>query len=419
MNLPLFIGLRYTRARRRNHFISFISTTSMAGVALGVWALITVMSVMNGFHADLRERILFVVSHVTISGQGGQLRDWRGVSRRAAEHSQVRAQAPFILGQGMLTRGGATAGVLIRGISPEREREVSQVLEHITEGEAALVPGEFEIILGATLARSLGVFVGDKVTLVAPKGRVTPAGFLPRLKRFRVKGLFQIDMHQYDSGIALVHIEDAAKLFLPGGGGESSPRRVSGLRLKLADVDSAPRVRRDLAGALGGGYAVRDWSMEHANFFRALEIEKRVVFIVLLLIIAVAAFNIVSTLVMAVTDKQADIAILRTLGMSPAGVMRVFVVQGVFIGVAGTIIGGALGVLTALNIETIIPALENFFNTELFPVDVYVITDFPAQMRWSDVSRVIGAALAMSFLATLYPAWRASRVEPAEALRYE
>ncbi|CAJ2376563.1 MAG: Lipoprotein-releasing system transmembrane protein LolC [Arenicellales bacterium IbO2] len=416
MNLPLFIGLRYTRARRRNHFISFISTTSMAGVALGVWALITVMSVMNGFHADLRERILFVVSHVTISGQGGQLRDWRGVSRRAAEHSQVRAQAPFILGQGMLTRGGATAGVLIRGISPEREREVSQVLEHITEGEAALVPGEFEIILGATLARSLGVFVGDKVTLVAPKGRVTPAGFLPRLKRFRVKGLFQIDMHQYDSGIALVHIEDAAKLFLPGGGGSD---RVSGLRLKLADVDSAPRVRRDLAGALGGGYAVRDWSMEHANFFRALEIEKRVVFIVLLLIIAVAAFNIVSTLVMAVTDKQADIAILRTLGMSPAGVMRVFVVQGVFIGVAGTIIGGALGVLTALNIETIIPALENFFNTELFPVDVYVITDFPAQMRWSDVSRVIGAALAMSFLATLYPAWRASRVEPAEALRYE
>ena len=388
----------------------------MAGVALGVWALITVMSVMNGFHADLRERILFVVSHVTISGQGGQLRDWRGVSRRAAEHSQVRAQAPFILGQGMLTRGGATAGVLIRGISPEREREVSQVLEHITEGEAALVPGEFEIILGATLARSLGVFVGDKVTLVAPKGRVTPAGFLPRLKRFRVKGLFQIDMHQYDSGIALVHIEDAAKLFLPGGGGAD---RVSGLRLKLADVDSAPRVRRDLAGALGGGYAVRDWSMEHANFFRALEIEKRVVFIVLLLIIAVAAFNIVSTLVMAVTDKQADIAILRTLGMSPAGVMRVFVVQGVFIGVAGTIIGGALGVLTALNIETIIPALENFFNTELFPVDVYVITDFPAQMRWSDVSRVIGAALAMSFLATLYPAWRASRVEPAEALRYE
>ena len=416
MNLPLFIGLRYTRARRRNHFISFISTTSMAGVALGVWALITVMSVMNGFHADLRERILFVVSHVTISGQGGQLRDWRGVSRRAAEHSQVRAQAPFILGQGMLTRGGATAGVLIRGVAPEREREVSQVLEHITEGEAALVPGEFEIILGATLARSLGVFVGDKVTLVAPKGRVTPAGFLPRLKRFRVKGLFQIDMHQYDSGIALVHIEDAAKLFLPGGGGSD---RVSGLRLKLADVDSAPRVRRDLAGALGGGYAVRDWSMEHANFFRALEIEKRVVFIVLLLIIAVAAFNIVSTLVMAVTDKQADIAILRTLGMSPAGVMRVFVVQGVFIGVAGTIIGGALGVLTALNIETIIPALENFFNTELFPVDVYVITDFPAQMRWSDVSRVIGAALAMSFLATLYPAWRASRVEPAEALRYE
>ncbi|MGR3914608.1 MAG: lipoprotein-releasing ABC transporter permease subunit [Gammaproteobacteria bacterium] len=414
MNLPLelFIGLRYTRARRRNHFISFISMTSMAGVALGVWALITVMSVMNGFHTDLRDRILFVVSHVTVSGHGGQLRDWRGVSRRIAAHSQVRAQAPYIIGQGMLTRGGTAAGVLIRGITPHKERAVSEVLKHIVDGDAEIAPGDFGIILGASLARALGAGVGDKVTLVAPKGRVTPAGLLPRLKRFRVAGLFRIDMHQYDSGIALIHIEDAARLF----GIESG---ASGLRLKLGDVDRAPLVRRQLAASLGGAYRVRDWSMEHANFFRALEIEKRVVFIVLLLIIAVAAFNIVSTLVMVVTDKQADIAILRTLGLSPAGIMKVFMVQGVVIGVTGTALGGAFGVLTALNIETIIPAIEEFFNTELFPVDVYVITDFPAQMRWTDVSRIVSASLSMSFLATLYPAWKASRVAPADALRYE
>ncbi|MGI9310930.1 MAG: lipoprotein-releasing ABC transporter permease subunit [bacterium] len=411
--LSLFIGLRYTRAKRRNHFISFITVTSMAGVALGVWALITVMSVMNGFHADLRARILFVVSHVTVSGDGARLGDWEAVAADVARHPRVRAQAPYIVGQGMLTRGASATGALIRGIDPQRERAVSAVLDHIVAGDAdALADGAFGIVLGASLARALGVGVGDKVTLVAPKGRATPAGFLPRLKRFTVVGLFRIDMHQYDSGIALIHIADAARLF--GAAGE-----VSGLRLKLDDVDAAPTVRRELATRLGGGYRLRDWTLEHANFFRALEIEKRVVFIVLLLIIAVAAFNIVSTLVMIVADKRADIAILRTLGLSPAGVMRIFIVQGAVIGVIGTALGGALGVLTALNIETLIPAIENFFRTELFPVDVYLITDFPAQMRWSDVSRIIAAALGMSFLATLYPAWRASRVAPADALRHE
>lgn len=409
----IFIGLRYTRARRRNHFISFISAISMAGIVLGVWALITVMSIMNGFHADLRDRILFVVSHVTVSDAGGDLADWRTAAQQTAAHPQVRAQAPYILGQGMLTRGGAATGALIRGISPARERDVSQVLDHIVAGRAeALEAGAYQIILGDTLARALGARVGDKVTLVAPKGRVTPAGLLPRLKRFTVAGLFRINMHEYDSGIALIHIEDAARLFGASG-------TVSGLRLKLDDVEQAPAVRRALARQLGGGYRIRDWSMEHANFFRALQIEKRVVFIVLLLIIAVAAFNIVSTQVMIVTDKRADVAILRTLGLSPAGVMKIFVVQGTVIGVAGTVLGGVLGVITALNVETLIPAIENFFNTELFPVDVYLITDFPAQMRWADVSRVIAAALSMSFLATLYPAWKASRVAPADALRYE
>ena len=415
MKLPLelFIGLRYTRARRRNHFISFISMISMAGVVLGVWALITVMSIMNGFHADLRDRILFVVPHVTVSDYGGGIKDWQSASNKIAQHPQVRAQAPYILGQGLLTKGAQATGVLIRGISPQRERDVSQVLNHIVLGNPdALVPGGFGIILGESLARTLGVSVGDKVTVVAPKGKVTPAGMLPRLKRFSVVGLFRIDMHQYDNGIALIHIDDAARLF--GLRGE-----VSGLRLKLAQVEQAPSVRRELVEQLDGAYHIRDWTMEHTNFFRALEIEKRVVFIVLLLIIAVAAFNIVSTLVMIVTDKRPDVAILRTLGLSPAGVMKIFMVQGTVIGVVGTLLGGVLGVITALNVDTIIPALENFFNTELFPVDVYVITDFPAQMRWADVSRIILAALTMSFFATLYPAWKASRVRPAEALRYE
>lgn len=411
--LEIFIGLRYTRARRRNHFISFISTISMAGVALGIWALITVMSIMNGFHADLRDRILFVVSHVTVSGYAGALDDWRAASDKIATHPQVQSQAPYILGQGMLTRGDQVTGALIRGISPQHERNVSAVLEHIVEGSPeALKPGDFGIILGTSLARTLGVSVGDKVTLIVPKGKVTPAGLLPRLKRFSVVGLFRIDMHQYDSGIALIHIDDAARLF-------GLHNEVSGLRLKLAQVERAPTVRRQLLEQLDGNYRIRDWTMEHANFFRALEIEKRVVFIVLLLIIAVAAFNIVSTLVMIVTDKQPEVAILRTLGLSPAGVMKVFMVQGTVIGVVGTVLGGVFGVITALNIETIIPALENFFNTQLFPVDVYLITDFPAQMRWSDVSRIILAALTMSFIATLYPAWKASRVQPAEALRYE
>ena len=415
MKLPLeiFIGLRYTRARRRNHFISFISMTSMAGVILGVWALITVMSIMNGFHKDLRDRILFVVSHVTVSDYSGSLGDWQAASAKIAKHPQVQSQAPYILGQGMLTKGSQATGALIRGIEPQREREVSEVLGHIVEGDPeALRPGEFGIILGASLARILGVSVGGKVTVVAPKGKVTPAGLLPRLKRFTVVGLFRINMHEYDSGIALIHIEDAARLF--GVVGE-----VSGLRLKLADVEQAPTVRRQLAEQLDGLYRIRDWTMEHTNFFRALEIEKRVVFIVLLLIIAVAAFNIVSTLVMIVTDKQPDVAILRTLGLSPAGIMKIFMVQGTVIGVVGTLLGSVLGVITAINVDTIIPALENLFNTELFPVDVYLITGFPAEMRWPDVVRVVVAALAMSFLATLYPAWKASRVRPAEALRYE
>ncbi len=411
--LELLIGLRYTRAKRRNHFISFISATSMIGVVLGVWALITVMSIMNGFHKDLRDRILFVVSHVTVSDISGSLADWQGVSTLVAGNPEVQAQSPFILGQGMITKGSEVTGALIRGILPEQERQVSEVLDHIIEGNPdALRAGDFGIILGDTLARILGVKVGGKVTVVAPKGKVTPAGLLPRLKRFTVVGLFKINMHEYDSGIALIHIEDAARLL-------GMKNEVSGLRLKLNDVDLAPRVSYQIVQELPPNYRIRDWTQEHANFFRALEIEKRVVFIVLMLIIAVAAFNIVSTLVMIVTDKQPDVAILRTLGMSPGSVMKVFMVQGTVIGVVGTLLGAGLGVLTALNVRTIIPAIERFFNTELFPVSVYVITDFPAELRWLDVTWVVIISLILSFLATLYPAWRASRVQPADALRYD
>ncbi len=411
--LELLIGLRYTRAKRRNHFVSFISLTSMLGIVLGVWALITVMSIMNGFHNDLKDRILFVVSHVTVSDYNDRLKEWEKVADFVGKHPEVVDYAPFILGQAMLVKGKQVTGALIRGIEPAEERKVSQVLDHIVEGDADLLKdGEFGIVLGDYLAQILGVGLGDKVNVVAPKGRVTPAGLLPRMKRFTIIGIFRINMHEYDSGIALIHIGDAARLLSMG-------EDVSGLRLKLVDAEDSRMVQRELSDQFGGNYNVKDWTMEHRNFFRALEIEKRVVFIILLLIIAVAAFNIVSTLVMIVTDKQPDVAILRTLGLSPGSVMKVFMVQGSIIGLVGTLVGGIAGVLTAINVETLIPAIENFFNTELFPSDIYVISDFPADMRWSDVTMIIGASLIMSFLATLYPAWRASRVEPAEALRYE
>lgn len=411
--LELMIGLRYLRAKRRNHFISFISVISMLGIILGVWALITIMSVMNGFHADLRDRILFVVSHVTVGAPSGHLDNWDRVARYTAELDEVRALAPFVLGQGLLANGKHVTGALIRGIDPDLERTVSEVLDHVVAGEPSdLKPGSYSIVLGTHLARSLGLEMGDKVTLVAPKGKVTPAGMLPRMKRFTVAGIFEIDMYEYDSGIALVHIDDLRRVL---GIGDA----VSGVRLKLSDVDRARPVRSEIQQRLGNRFRVRDWTQEHANFFRALEIEKRVVFIIMLLIVAVAAFNIVSTLVMIVTDKESDVAILRTLGMSPAGIMRIFVVQGSVIGIIGVILGGATGVVTALNIETLIPWLERVFNTELFPSDVYVISEFPARLDWLDVSLVVGASLAMSFLATIYPAFRASRVEPAEALRYD
>ena len=411
--VALFIGLRYTRARRRNHFVSFISGVSILGITIGVWALITVLSVMNGFERELRERILTVASHATVSARTGWLEDWPELSRSVSEHPEVLAAAPFIYGQGLLTRADTVSGVLIRGVLPEKEREVSSILDHLTAGESgSLRQGGWNIVLGAQLARSLGVSVGDRVTLIAPKGKITPAGLLPRMRRFEVSAIFEMDMYEYDSGIALIHLEDAARLLETEGG-------VTGVRLRLEEIYRAPLVSQQLRQRLGGNFRLTDWTREHANFFTALKIERRVMFVILLLIIAVAAFNIVSTLVMVVTDKRADVAILRTLGLGPLQVMAVFIVQGVVIGFGGTLVGGVLGVLTALNIETLVPWVENLFGIEFFPASVYVISDFPAQLKWPDVYLISGVSFLICLAATLYPAWRASRTQPAEALRYE
>ena len=413
MNLPGFIGLRYTRAKRRNGFISFISLTSMIVIALGVWALITTMSIMNGFERELRGRILDVASHVTISGYTGALANWQELTAQLAWLDGVIGYAPYVDGQGLVTHGSEVTGTVIRGIDPAMETGVSELQNHLLYGEFTdLVSGEYRIILGNALARRLGVTIGSKVTLIAPKGQSTAAGMVPRLRRFIVSGLFDIGMYEYDSALALVHIEDAARLFKLGDD-------VSGVRLKLEDVYQAPMTNRLVSQQLGYDYYVTDWTEEHRNFFRALAVEKRVMFIILFLIIVVAAFNIVSTLVMVVTDKQSDIAILRTLGLAPAGVMGVFFVQGTLVGVIGTLAGGLFGVLTALNVETLVPWLENLFGFKLFPPDIYVISDFPAELHWGDVNMIVLASLCMSMLATLYPAWRASRTQPAEALRYE
>lgn len=413
VNLPLFIGGRYSRAKRRNGFISFISLISVIGIALGVWALITVISIMNGFGAELRGRILDVASHVSVTGQNGWLDNWQSIAPEIENNDAVTGYAPYIYGQGLLSLGSSTTGSLIRGISPEYEASVSALSDHIEGGSFdGLVSGEYNIILGEDLAFTLGAFTGDKVTLISPQGQSTPAGLMPRLRRFTVVGTFGIGMSEYDSALALIHIEDAARLYKAG-------NQVSGIRLKLDDVNHARRVNAELSETLNYQYYVDDWTRQHENFFRALEIERRVMFIILFLIVAVAAFNIVSTLVMVVTDKRADIAILRTLGLSPNKVMGIFFVQGVTSGLIGTIVGGILGVLTALNVSTIIPFIEGLVGYQLFPADVYVISDFPAELRWYDVFVIIVSAMLMCMLATLYPAWRASKTHPAEALRYE
>ena len=409
----LLVGLRYTRAKRRNHFISFISLTSMLGIALGVAALIVVLSVMNGFQKEVRARILGVVAHVQITGAENRLADWESVAREAAANPAVTAAAPFVNAQGMLMLGASVRGVVVRGVVPDLERKVAEIGLRMVAGKLeALAPGEFGIVLGAELARALGARVGDKVTLIAPQGLVTPAGILPRLKQFTVKGVFEVGMFEYDSTLALIHFADAQKLY---GMGEDA----SGVRLKLRDLFQSREVTRDLFTRLRGDLYISDWTRSHANYFRAVQIEKTMMFIILLLIVAVAAFNIVSTLVMAVTDKQADIAILRTLGASPGGIMRIFVVQGILIGVIGTLIGVAGGVALALNIDVVVPFLERMLSIQFLSREVYYITELPSDLQGGDVIAIGLVSLLLSLFATLYPSWRAARVNPAEALRYE
>jgi lipoprotein-releasing system permease protein len=411
--LILYIGLRYTRAKRRTQFISFITLTSVLGIALGVTALITVLSVMNGFEAELRERILGMTAHSTITGRFGQLDDWQTLADKTRNMPHVQGAAPFIHGQVMVNADRQVSGTLLQGILPEYEPKVSEVAAKMKVGSLNnLVPGEFGIILGAELASYLGVMMGDKVTIITPQVNSTPAGILPRLKRFTVVGVFQVGMYEYDRNMAMIHIEDAGKLF------RIEPA-VTGLRLKLDDLFNAPRITQGLADSLGDEYRVSDWTKAHSNFFRAVQTEKRAMFIILLLIVAVAAFNIVSTLVMVVTDKRGDIAILKTQGLSNPSVMGIFIVLGCVIGTVGTMLGTLGGVLLALNVETIVPAIEKTFGVHFMAADVYYISEVPSQLIWADVYWIAAMAFLLSLLATLYPAWQASRINPAEVLRYE
>jgi lipoprotein-releasing system permease protein len=409
----LFIGLRYTRAKRRTHFISFISLISMLGIALGIAALITVMSVMNGFEKEIRARILGAAAHIQIVGPEQGMADWESIARVAKDNPEVVAAAPFVNAQGLLSTGSAVRGVFVRGIVPELEEKVADFGTHMRAGSLdALRPGGFGIVLGIGIARALQLHVGDKVTLISPQGQVTPAGLMPRLKQFTVVGIFAMDHNEFDSALALARLEDTQVLY-------RMESNVSGVRLKVRDIDRAPTVARAIAQKLPPDTYTSDWTQQNVNYFRAIQIEKRMMFIILTLIIAVAAFNLVSTLVMVVTDKHPDIAILRTLGVSPGSIMKIFVVQGAVIGIIGTLLGVGIGILLALNIDTVVPFIERAFNFQILSREVYYISELPSDLHWQDVWSVAGVSLVLAFVATIYPSWRASRVNPAEALRYE
>jgi lipoprotein-releasing system permease protein len=413
MRYELTVGLRYTRARRRNRFIGINSAVSMIGIALGVWALIVVLSVMNGFQKEVRTRILGVVSHLQIVGDDNRLADWPAVAKIAAQHPRVLASAPFVQAQAMLSSGQAVRGAVVRGILPEQEEKVADLARHMRAGSLGeLRPGEFGVVLGVDLARALGVTRGDKIALIAPQGVVTPAGVIPRLKQFTVVGVFEAGITDADAGLALTHLRDAQTLYQTGDA-------VSGVRLKLDDLFGAREVGRELLPRLPRNVFVSDWTRSHANFFRAVEIEKRMMFLILGLIVLVAAINIISTLVMAVTDKEADIAILRTLGARPGSVVQIFMVQGMVLGVVGTLAGVVVGVITALNVDTIVKEIENLFSIKFLSKDVYLIPDLPTDLQMNDVGWIAITALVLSFLATIIPSWRAGKVNPAEALRYE
>jgi lipoprotein-releasing system permease protein len=418
LSLPfeIRIGLRYTRAgrraRRRNAFISFISAISIGGIALGVMALIVVLSVMNGFTRDVRDRMLSVIPHVEIEAMQGSLGDWNDVAARAHKDPEVLASAPLVQAQAMLVRDDAVRGALISGIDPEQEPRVSDIVEHLQGARInALAAGQFGIVLGRELASALGVDVGDKVTLVVPEGNLTPAGMVPRLKQFRVIATFSSGHYEFDSALALVNISDAQRLFRV-----ATPTAV---RLRLRDMQQAPQVAERLARLLGPDVLVRDWSSVNRTWFAATQIEKRMMFLILALIVAVAAFNLVSTLVMTVTEKHADIAILRTLGASPGSVMAIFMIQGALVGLLGVGLGVSGGLLLATHLETIVPVIERAFGIHFLDPSIYFISELPSDPRASDIIPICAISLVLSFVATLYPSWRASRIRPAEALRYD
>ncbi len=418
MQIPyeLALGWRYTRAgraTRRNGFISFISGVSMLGIALGVAALIIVLSVMNGFQKEVRDRMLSVVSHVEIFTPGGDaLPDPARTIAEAKNNPNVIGAAPFVSAQALVARGEDMRGAMLRGIDPALEPEVTDMTTGIQQKTLqALTPGSFNVVLGSELARILGVGQGDQVTLIVPSGQVTPAGTVPRLKQMNVVGTFNSGHYEYDSTLVLMHYDDAARLFRLEG--------PTGVRLKLKDLHEAPAVTQQLAHSLSGNLLIRDWTQQNKTWFAAVQVEKRMMFIILTLIVAVAAFNLVTTLVMTVTDKRADIAILRTLGASPKSIMGVFVVQGALVGVIGTLVGLGLGLLIACNIDVIVPAIEKALHTSFLPKDIYLISKMPSEPQSSDIVPITVISLILAFVATLYPSWRASRVNPAEALRYE
>ena len=409
----LFIALRYTRTKRRNHFISFISLISMLGMALGVCALIVVLSVMNGFQKEIRTRILGIAPHLQVNAESNDLVDWQPTLQVIKSHPQVVAAAPFINGQGMISFDQNVQGVMVRGILPQDEKRVIDISNKMKSGSLNDLQADgFGIALGSDLARSLGAHVGDKVLLISPQGQVTPAGMMPRLKQFHVAAIFEIGMAPYDNALALIHLSDAQRLYRMDG-------TVSGISARLHDLDLAPQVSAEIGRSLPRNTYVSDWTRQHANYFRAVQIEKKMMFIILSLIVAVAAFNIVSTMVMAVTDKRADIAILRTLGATPASIMRIFIVQGVIIGLVGSVLGVAGGILLTLNIDTVVPFIEKVVGMHFLSKEVYFITELPSDLQCNDVLIVAGFSFLISLLATIYPSWRASKVQPAEALRYE
>jgi len=413
MKYELLIGRRYLRSTRGNRFVSFISTISMAGVAIGVAVLIVVLSVMNGFEREVRDRILSLTAHATISALGSRMGDWQDAAARIRDNPAVLGAAPFIEDQALLITGDKSSGALVTGVLPEDEQQVTIISSKVTAGSfAAMKPGEYGIVLGEELAKALGVGMGERVRIVTSLRTITPVGVMPRMRTFKVVGLFRAGMYEYDRNLAYVHLADAALLYRMG-------EDVTGLRLRLADMFAAPRVVRELAVALGGGYYVDDWSRKHATFFRSIQLTKSALFVILLLVVAVAAFNIVSTLVMVVKDKQADIAILRTVGAAPRSILSIFVTQGVAIGVIGTLSGVLLGVLISVNLEALIHGLEAVLGLHFLDAKVYFITDLPARVEWSDVLQISLTAFGLCCLSTLYPSWRAARTQPAQSLRHE